>query len=192
MRPKAAIRKEMLALRKSMAQAVRSRVKEQINRLILDSKQYKQADILLCYAAHGSEIGVDSLIADALECGKTVCFPRCSDENGNMRFYRVTSLSQLKEGMYGITEPDEVCAEQTEFTKRSLCLVPGVSFDVNGYRIGYGKGYYDRFLGTFSGVTVGICPDILFYKQQTWEYDRYDVAVHFVVTEQEVWQIQKQ
>lgn len=62
-----------------------------------------------------------------------------------MDFYKVTSLSQLIEGKYSIMEPDtEVCGKITDYSN-GLCLVPGLSFDLYGYRLGFGKGYYDRF-----------------------------------------------
>lgn len=187
MQDKKALRKGFLARRKELP--LRAQMEERMAEYLLGSALYRQADMLLCYAASGSEISVTRIAEDALLQGKTVCFPKCTDADGHMQFYRVEALSQLVPGMYGILEPEEGCAVQTAFAADTLCLVPGLAFDANGYRLGYGKGYYDRFLAAFDGIFAGICPASLFLPEQTWEYDRYDIAMRYIVTEEGVCRI---
>lgn len=181
MQDKKALRKAFLKQRGELT--ARIQIEERIAELLLQSELYRQADMVLCYAASGSEISVTRVAEAALLQGKMVCFPRCTDRKGHMQFCRVDMLSQLIPGMYGISEPEERCAVQTEFAANTLCLVPGLAFDHNGYRLGYGKGYYDRFAAAFCGILTGICPEDLFLSEQTWEYDRYDMAVRYIVTE---------
>ena len=98
-----------------------------------------------------------------------------------MDFYFIKSYDDLSPGKYGILEPvPERCEKAVDFL-RGLCLVPGLSFDLQGYRLGFGKGYYDRFLSDFGGTTVGIC----YSKCTMGELPRgtFDRAVDIVLTE---------
>lgn len=173
-------------VRKNTSEVEKANIEENIYFSVIKDAVFTCADMVLCYAAYGSEIDVMPIAKAALESGKVVCFPRCLNDAGLMDFYRITDFSQLKSGMYGIKEPVQDCEKITTFTGRCLCLVPGLAFDINGYRLGYGKGYYDRFLRSFPGKSMGICPDILLLEQQQWEYDRYDIAVNGIATEKGV------
>lgn len=117
---------------------------------------YSCRDILL-YASYKSEIITYKFFNFALKCNKNVYFPKCY-ENYEMKFFKVTTFDDLKAGMYGIHEPDKECDEYVN-SADSLCIVPGVCFDKKGYRLGYGKGYYDRFLCYFKGKTIGVAMD---------------------------------
>ncbi len=181
---KSLLRRQLLQKRTSLAVEQKAQIERQIAAHILRSSLYQNAGTVLCYAAYGSEIGIWQVVRQAIEDGKTVGFPRCDDKDGHMRFYQVGASEELIPGMYGILEPKASCVQIKELGEAALCLVPGIAFDVFGYRIGYGKGYYDRFLPQFCGVTLGICPAFLLQKQQIWEYDRYDVRMQHIVTEQ--------
>lgn len=181
---KSVLRKRFMALRRAIPANERETAQTQISRHIVTADWYLRADMLLCYAAFGSETDIMAVVRDAWKRGKIVCFPRCTDENGRMAFYRVEFEKQLTKGMYGIPEPEEGCVLQENFSTAAVCLIPGLAFDKKGCRLGYGKGYYDRFLAEFSGVRVGVCLHTLFQPDVTWEYDRYDIAAEYVVTEQ--------
>ncbi len=183
MEEKQKLRRMYLAQRAALSEDTRADISAHICDALLQSAWYKSADTVLCYAASGSEISVDAIAKAALKDGKTVCFPRCLDKNGSMRFYTVHALSDLTVGMYGIKEPGEHTALAEHFSSDALCLMPGLAFDANGYRLGYGKGYYDRFLQGFAGKKIGICPQCGYSEIQLWEYDRYDIAADAVLTE---------
>ncbi len=183
MKQKTALRKDLLALRNTVCPTEKSLSEQALAEYFIRSTLYKDADILLFYAAARGELRLDAILEQAFADHKTVGFPRCLDRGGRMLFYEVKSVSQLIAGMYGILEPDAGCRSLSAFTARSVCLTPGIAFDINGYRLGYGKGYYDRFLNGFAGISVGVCLQRFFLPEQEWKYDRYDIAVRAVLTE---------
>lgn len=106
-------------------------------------------DTVLLYSSFGSEIDTLS-IAEELFGKYTVAFP-VSHKNGIMTFHIVKSLDQLHKGMYGIYEPDNSLL-QPEINKSTLCVLPGLAFMEDGSRLGYGGGYYDRFLQKYPQI----------------------------------------
>ena len=105
-----------------------------------------------------------------------------------MVFHIVTDLQQLQTGSYGLSEPDANAPvydfEALASRDLAIAVIPGVVFDRDGYRVGYGKGYYDRFLRAFSGVKIGLC-----YAEgilQKVPRGRFDLNVDMIVTEKGV------
>jgi 5-formyltetrahydrofolate cyclo-ligase len=116
---------------------------------------FKYSDTILMYAPLEGEIDVMPIAERALELGKRVAFPRCIEEPRNLDFKYVSSLDELKSGSYSIAEPTEDMESVTDLS-RSICIIPGIVFDKDGYRVGYGKGYYDRFLAAYDGTKFGL------------------------------------
>lgn len=155
-----------------------------ISQAFLTSELYKNAETLLLYYSVGSEVSTADIFKTALKDKKRVAFPRCIDDEGFMEFYYVRLESELTEGMYGIKEPSSGC-ERYSFSDGGLCVVPGLSFDFYGYRIGYGKGYYDRFLSQFKGIAVGLCYDAL--VSESLPRDKYDKNVNCLITDKKIY-----
>ena len=145
----------------------------------------KNADTVFAYAASGSEANIDPLIEYILSLGKTVALPVCSDKFGNMEFYSVESLEKIKVGMYSIREPESKGLQPIKSDRNSVCLVPAICFDKSGRRIGYGKGYYDRFLDDFHGCTIGVNFDECVTEQIP--YDEYDKQVNYLITDKTIY-----
>lgn len=143
--------------------------------------EYSKADTIFTYVSKSIEVDTISLIKAALANRKLVAVPRCVPDTYDMEFYYITSLNDLEKGMFGVPEPvPGKCPLVTDYSK-GLCIVPGLSFDAQGYRLGYGKGYYDRFLADFFGSTVGIC-----YSgcvQWNLPHGYYDKPVDLLITE---------
>lgn len=119
---------------------------------------YCQAEKLLFYVSVGSEAGTRLLLRQAWLENREVYLPRCLPD-GELGFYRVRGWEELKTGRFGIPEPDPDRQPRPlpEDLTNAFCLVPGVAFDRRGFRIGYGKGYYDRFLAGKNIVCAGLC-----------------------------------
>lgn len=120
-------------------------------------KEYRSAPVVYTYVSKPLEVDTLRLIERALADGKRVAVPRCLPETLGMEFYEIASVGDLAPGCYGVLEPVAGKSRPARECAGALCIVPGLSFDSQGYRLGYGKGYYDRFLANFTGVTVGLC-----------------------------------
>lgn len=175
-------RAELKKLRKELKD--KELLSKRITDKFLSSELYKTADTLLLYHSVGSEVSTRDIFVAALNDKKRVAFPVCADDKGFMEFYYVKLESDLTEGMYGIKEPAIGC-EKYFFEDRGICIVPGLSFDLEGYRIGYGKGYYDRFLSAFNGISVGLCYDAL--VSESLPRDLYDKNVNSLITDKKIY-----
>ncbi len=161
---------------------------DRICRLFLSSITYRYAKILLLYAPTGDEIDIMPIARRALADGKAVAFPRCRPAECRMDYHFITSEDELKPGAYGIREPDEALPlydpTAAPADDHPVCIVPGLVFDTEGYRIGYGKGYYDRYLVDFCGVRIGtVYSDFVLPRLVR---GRFDLAVDVLVTEKGV------
>lgn len=157
---------------------------DKIAEAFLLSELYKNSDTLLLYYSVGSEVGTKEIFHAALKDVKRVAFPVCVDGNGFMEFYYVSSEADLAEGMYGIKEPRKDC-EKYDFSQGGICIVPGLSFDSQGYRLGYGRGYYDRFLSKFKGTSIGLCYEAL--VSESLPTDAYDKNVNYLITDKKIY-----
>lgn len=162
----------------------KKKAEREITENFLSLEEYKNAGYVLLYAATEGEISADEIFKSALAAGKKVYFPK-SFSGGIMEFYRVESLSELSLGKFGIREPSGI--EKFENQPDALCVVPGFSFDKNGYRLGYGGGYYDRFLADFSGIKAGLC--LSDFVSDKLPNDSFDISADIIVTEKGVMRI---
>ena len=141
------LRKEILSRRDALTEVERERGKRLITERILGHQWYYLSNRILSFVSHGSEICTTEILGNALQDGKEVYVPKV--EGREMQFYRIRSLTELKEGYKGIREP-EGNTQSYVFTPEnaagSLFLMPGSVFDPLGNRLGYGGGFYDRYL----------------------------------------------
>lgn len=162
--------------------------KKELDKILAESflslKEYKDCKTLFAYVSTEFEVDTSFIINSALNDGKFVAVPKCTDECGNMDFYHITSIDCLKKGAYSIMEPDETLCNKVSVFSDGLCLVPGLCFDNQGYRLGYGKGYYDRFLERFFGTSVGLCYSSLVLSRIP--VDVYDKNVDILITENNI------
>lgn len=185
---KTELRKKFMTMRN---QLLNKSIKDEAvcNNLLL-SDIYFDSSQIFCYYPLGSEINTLCIINDALFNGKRVALPLCTDKNGKMDFYYINSLSDdLSVGSFGIHEPIANKCERVKDFSGALCIVPGLTFDRYGYRLGYGKGYYDRFLQSFTSVSVGLC-----YNEFISEYlpkNMYDKKVDYICTDECVIKLQR-
>lgn len=154
---KAELRSVYRRLRSQCPAEVKKELDRRLSQQFLSLDEYKSCKTLFAFVSTPIEVDTSVIISTALKDGKQVAVPKCRDKSGLMDFFYITSTDCLKKGAFSIMEPDEALCERVTDLSDGLCLVPGLCFDRQGYRIGFGKGYYDRFLEEFGGTTVGIC-----------------------------------
>jgi 5-formyltetrahydrofolate cyclo-ligase len=137
------------------------------------------------YASFRSEVETLDLLARALKAGKRAALPVTRREKGALEFHWVEDLAALKAGTYGILEPP--AGKPADPEELDLILVPGLAFDPEGRRLGYGAGYYDRTLGGSKALKVGLAFD--FQVAASLPGQPHDVSMDLVVTEKRVLEI---
>lgn len=178
---KTSLRSKYKQLRREMPPAVKAQHDESLRRRIQSLYQYKSAKTLLTFVSTPIEVDTRALITEALAEGKRVAVPRCVDGTREMEFYFIRSLAELMPRTFGVLEPDPAGCERLTSYAGSICIVPGLAFDYSGYRLGYGKGYYDRFLSGYTETKVGIVYSSCMTPRL--QHGRYDVPVDLLVTE---------
>lgn len=144
---KRTLRREVLQRREALTEQERTRASLMLTERILGHQWFYLSDTVLGFAGYGSEINTDEILLECLRKKKRLFLPRVEGEE--MHFYLVHSLEELTVGYKGIREPKgdtEKYIYDAAETKRTLMLMPGVAFDLTRGRMGYGKGFYDRFL----------------------------------------------
>ncbi|MEG1869729.1 MAG: 5-formyltetrahydrofolate cyclo-ligase, partial [Oscillospiraceae bacterium] len=180
---KSDLRSHMKAIRKGMEPQLKAKLDRKIFKRLTSLREYHEADTLLTYVSSAIEVDTIRLINHSIALGKNVAVPRCDpSKHGLMEFYYINSFSELEKGTFGILEPNpEFCTKVGNSGGNKLCIVPALSYDMLGYRLGYGGGYYDRFLACFDGKKVGIIYKDCLSKRLI--HGRYDVPVDVLVTE---------
>ena len=179
------LREEHLAAREALSEQERSVLDDRITQKLLAISEYVEATTVLTYVSVLSEVSTRMFIECALRDGKTVAVPRCLPGHC-LEFVAITSLDQLIAAPFGLLEPPkELPALTEEQMNASICIVPALLVDIKGYRLGYGAGFYDRFLSTYPGKKI-----CLAYQQNlsrtVLPHTTFDVAVDEVITESDV------
>lgn len=152
-----------------------------ITERLLELDKVKEADCLMVYASFGSEVETYGIIDALLGSDTKIAFPRCEDD-GTMTFHIIESFADLHEGMYRISEPD-ISLPCAEVTDRTVCLIPGLAFTEKGGRLGYGGGYYDRFLSDNPHIyTIALSYEELIAEELPLM--KHDLLVNSIVTEE--------
>lgn len=172
--------------RSSMDKERKKELDQKIVQRFMSLATYRYAHTLLIYYPIDGEIDVTELIRSALCAGKRVALPRCESKGSVMHFHYINSLDELCEGRFGIMEPKEDAElfVKEELTGPCAVIIPALAYDREGYRLGYGRGFYDRYFGHSGISTVG-----LVYSEFVTDklpHGRFDIAVDLLVSEKGV------
>lgn len=148
---------------------------------ILALPAYQGAAVIFCFAATEKEVDTRMILEQAWKDGKRVAVPRCREEK-QMDAYEISSLSELQTGMYGILEPQEGCRFVYPW-EIQFAVLPCMACGRNGFRLGYGGGYYDRYLQDTDFVTAAVCREQLLLEKMPAE--PFDCRADWVVTARE-------
>lgn len=175
-------RRELLEIRNFIPEQERAEKSRFIFMQLKELPEWKNAEVVFTYVSFGSEVDTILLIKECFKAGKKVAVPRVLDKT-RMEFYYITSLDELKEGKWGILEPEGVEENLADVSKvqsqmKLLMIMPGIGFDREGHRLGYGGGYYDRYLEKYGANRfwkIGLA-----FEEQIQDIivtDEYDVKV---------------
>lgn len=169
------LRNKTIAAMKELPQSVKAEADSQLTQRFIQLPAFQEVKTLATYLSMGHEFSTASLIQAALQDGKRVCVPRTYPQ-GRMEFMEYDP-EILEKTRFGLLEPNEQ-GKVVDKSEIDLIHVPGVVFQSEGYRIGYGAGYYDRYLADYSGKTVSTIYSI---QEGEFQPDSFDIAVQEVL-----------
>lgn len=175
-----------------MPKSFRTTTDRTVSAMLRMLPEYRKASLLLAYVSFHEEIDTRGIIRQAWRDGKRVALPVLT-KGGSLDFYVVDALDRLLPGSRGLDQapdPDELPLTTSDFLG-SVCLVPGLVFDGEGYRVGYGAGYYDNFLQFYPGEKVGLVRSVQ-VSSNPLPRNPHDVPVDSLVTEGSIWRCRKE
>ena len=173
---KKALRKEIRDQKRAMTEEMIVAKSEKLGELFAASELYQNAKSIYGYLPYNQEVRTVAMLEQAIRDGKRVAVPKCYGDE--MRFIWMEDLSKVEKGYAGIPEPVEDGPVADDHT--ALVLMPGLAFDPQGHRIGYGGGFYDRFLAEETEhPTLALCYD--FQMLEHLETEEFDIPVDAVL-----------
>jgi len=157
-----------------------------ISSRLINTKAYLDAEVIHCYVSinRQNEVATRNLIEHMLGQGKKVVVPKMEGECRLRHFY-IQGLDELTENSFGVAEPKEKKQCSAKVDNFDLIIVPMVSGDMFKNRLGYGKGYYDRFLEGVNATKVGFLFDLQLYNEKL-PTDKFDVQLDILITESKI------
>lgn len=180
------LRARCLACRRALSPEQVAVASRAIQQQVMALPEYACARLVHTYvASKDNEVDTRLLIAQSLARGRRVAVPVIVSGTRRLRHAEIRALDQLQPDLWGLFSPRPGQAVWLEdLDEIDLVVVPGVAFDLRGYRLGFGSGYYDRFLAQVQAIKVGLSYASLLFPQVPAE--PHDVPVDFVVTESAV------
>lgn len=179
------IKQESRRIFKQMRADMPSEEKVKRDRLIAQSflalDCYTSCKTLLIYYSTEIEVDTHAIINRAFTDGKRVAFPVCR-ENGEMDFYVAESIDELFPDAYGIPAPQAQPSRLVDSFKDTICVVPALAYDLRGFRLGFGKGFYDRYISRTGVKTVGLCYES--FVVDALAVDKFDCSVDALLTDE--------
>ncbi|MBS6062707.1 5-formyltetrahydrofolate cyclo-ligase [Criibacterium bergeronii] len=176
------LRKQMLSIRDNLTQEEIDKKSEIIIKKLENEEVFKKADTIMLFASFGSEVNTHNLIKKCIDMGLVVCLPYVENAKESiMKATAIKSFDNLEHGYKGILEVKKELIEEIDPAKIDLIVTPCVCFDLQKYRVGYGKGFYDRFFGKTKAYKIGICFDECIVEKI--DTNEYDLPVDIVITD---------
>lgn len=186
---KKVLRSQLLEKRNNIPQEDRIKKSKIIIDRLMATHEYNNATNIMAFASFGTEVDTHEFIKKSLANGKRIILPISIKEDRSLFLQEITNFDELKPATYGILEPEKI--ENFDRNKLDLVIVPGVAFDHRGYRMGYGGGYYDRFLSSLDKRTkiVAINFEELYIYRVI--ISKYDMKVPVLITDKKIRNFQR-
>ena len=178
---KAVLRKEILGSLKQMDPKLHYSKSNQIHISLLKEESIQNAEIIGITLSSFPEVGTWELIEKLWTAGKQIAVPKCRPSTRAMDFYIIETFDQLETVYMKLKEPIPHITKKVEAAQIDVQIIPGVVFDCKGYRIGFGGGYYDRYLSDYRGTTIALAFDCQIIDRVPSEH--FDIPVSCILTE---------
>ncbi len=185
---KASLRQNYLALCEQMPKDFSRRIDDSVYRMLHMLNSYNDAELVLCYLPLHEEIDTRPIIDEVFAANKRLALPYLDPSTSQMQFFQIEDPKQITRGARGLAKPprpDATPLDEWDFLG-SVCLVPGLVFDGEGHRVGYGAGYYDEFLAFYPGEKIGLVRSVQ-VSSNPLPHDDHDIPVDVLVTEGSIW-----
>lgn len=182
------IRKKIIAERKNMTDQQVESLSDMIINKLKKLPIYKKSETVMVYISFGNEVDSRKLIEDCFKNGKRVVVPFCQKDGMKLIPTEIKDLeSDLVTDDMGYIQPKKDSIRPVDTSEIDLIVLPGIAFDRKGYRVGFGAGYYDRFLGklNFTIPTIGIAYDYQMIESFI-TMESHDIPVDYVITEDRI------
>ncbi|ADG81606.1 5-formyltetrahydrofolate cyclo-ligase [Thermincola potens] len=181
------LRKKIIADRMAMSNEEVTRKSQKIAKRLEDLPEYREAGLIMFYIDFRNEVQTGDLIKRALARGKRVVVPITVRETSTLIPSEIKDFpGDLTNGTWGILEPQKECIRPVDPSEIDVVIVPGVSFDTRGNRMGYGGGFYDRFLPRTKPDAKHIALAFELQMRDNVYPEEHDQPVHYVITEERV------
>ena len=176
---KAALRKHLLEKRDAISAEFRDISSNKIHQNLKQVDSFINSQNIACYFPIGSEIDTHNIMLGVLEQDKKMLLPKITENN--MEFYIVPDLEKLEKGRFDIMEPKDSCKKAGNI---DCILIPTIGISKSGDRLGYGRGYYDKFLSSTNAMKISLT-----YSKQIIKsipIDTHDIKIDLIITEDEI------
>lgn len=178
------IRKLILSDLKKLDKSTYEQHSFEIVRKLYQLPVWKESDTVALTISRSPEVDTWQIIRSGWLEGKRIVVPKCIPQTKQMVFRQITSFTQLESVYFGLYEPKEDVTTEVSGQEIDLMIVPGVAFNRQGYRIGFGGGYYDRYLQHFNGQTLSLAFSLQLRDELPIE--KHDIPVKAIITEKEL------
>ncbi|WP_373892819.1 5-formyltetrahydrofolate cyclo-ligase [Virgibacillus sp. CBA3643] len=175
------LRKSTIAKLKNIPEEDKQAIERKLAERLVSSTLWNEADRVGITMSQGFEWDTTPIIEAAWEHNKIVCVPKCIPQEKKLTFYQLDSYDQLEVVYYNLLEPKPVETRKIDKAAIDLLIVPGLIFDKGGFRIGFGGGYYDRFLMDYPNETASLLHGSQLVEKVPTE--EFDLAINHLITE---------
>lgn len=175
-------RERMRLERRKLSRTQIETYSRQIEEKLLSLSEFKNNNNIFSYVSYNNEVDTYGIISKCFQMNKGVFVPKVYGKE--MKFHKITSLNELKKGSFDIPEPDN---DIVTHEKEGLIIMPGLAFDKAFSRVGYGGGYYDRYLHKYTElIKVAVCFDFQILDEDIIESEPLDLKPDMIVTEKRI------
>lgn len=181
---KSQLRQSAIATLKQLSPLDKKAIEQKLIERLIHTTIWKNAHTIGVTISRGVEWDTSTIIETAWKQNKTIYAPKCFPSERKLVFYKLQSFEALEVVYYNLQEPKPIDANKIKKNNLDMVIVPGLIYDTSGFRIGFGGGYYDRFLADYERHTVALTSSQLLVEQIPKE--THDIAVKQIITESNI------